>query len=91
MSKEMGLFGLSIPEKYGGLGIGTVGKRALYEEIGAMHNGYTMLIGAYTGMGLWALLNLEMKNKRRSTFRIWPVVSRLVLLPSQSQAPQKRE
>src|SRR4051794_33721528 len=30
LSKEMGLFGLSIPEAYGGLGIGMVGKCALY-------------------------------------------------------------
>jgi acyl-CoA dehydrogenase len=29
LSKEMGLFGLSIPEEYGGLGIGMVGKCAL--------------------------------------------------------------
>src|SRR5699024_11743765 len=32
MSKEMGLFGLSIPEEYGGLGIGMVGKCALRSE-----------------------------------------------------------
>lgn len=30
MSKEMGLFGLSIPEEYDGLGIGMVGKCAIY-------------------------------------------------------------
>lgn len=50
-SCEMGLFGMSIPEKYGGLGIGMVGKCALYEEIGKTHNGYTTLVGAHTGIG----------------------------------------
>ncbi|WP_431803935.1 acyl-CoA dehydrogenase family protein [Halobacillus andaensis] len=66
MSKEMGLFGLSIPEEYGGLGIGMVGKCALYEEIGATHNGYTTLIGAHTGIGTVGLVELgssEQKEK----------------------------
>jgi len=34
MSKELGLFGLSIQEEFGGLGINMVGKRVLYEKIG---------------------------------------------------------
>jgi acyl-CoA dehydrogenase len=66
MSKELGLFGLSIPEEYGGLGIGMVGKCALYEEIGTTHNGYTTLIGAHTGIGtvgIVALGNEEQKRK----------------------------
>lgn len=58
MSKEMGLFGLSIPEAYGGLEIGMVGKCALYEEIGATHNGYTTLIGAHTGIGTVGIVEL---------------------------------
>lgn len=66
LSKEMGLFGLSIPEQYGGLGIGMVGKCALYEEIGATHNGYTTLIGAHTGIGTVGIVemgNEKQKNK----------------------------
>lgn len=66
MSKEMGLFGLSIPEEYGGLGIGMVGKCALYEEIGATHNGYTTLIGAHTGIGTVGIVEMgddEQKKK----------------------------
>ncbi|MDM5338558.1 acyl-CoA dehydrogenase family protein [Fictibacillus enclensis] len=66
MSKEMGLFGLSIPEEYEGLGIGMVGKCALYEEIGATHNGYTTLIGAHTGIGTVGIVemgNNEQKQK----------------------------
>ncbi len=62
-SKEMGLFGLSIPEEYGGLGIGMVGKCALYEEIGKTHNGYTTLIGAHTGIGTVGIV--EMGNERQ--------------------------
>ncbi|TQR18324.1 acyl-CoA dehydrogenase family protein [Psychrobacillus soli] len=63
MSKEMGLFGLSIPEEYGGLGIGMVGKCALYEEIGATHNGFTTLIGAHTGIGTVGIV--EMGNEEQ--------------------------
>ncbi|WP_285766860.1 acyl-CoA dehydrogenase family protein [Peribacillus sp. SI8-4] len=57
-SKEIGLFGLSIPERYGGLGIGMVGKCALYEEIGKTHNGYTTLIGAHTGIGTVGIVEM---------------------------------
>ncbi|MGM9955687.1 MAG: acyl-CoA dehydrogenase family protein, partial [Peribacillus sp.] len=66
LSKEMGLFGLSIPERYGGLGIGMVEKCALYEEIGKTHNGYTTLIGAHTGIGTVGIVemgNEEQKQK----------------------------
>ncbi|WP_349729498.1 acyl-CoA dehydrogenase family protein [Peribacillus frigoritolerans] len=58
LSKEIGLFGLSIPERYGGLGIGMVGKCALYEEIGKTHNGYTTLIGAHTGIGTVGIVEM---------------------------------
>ena len=51
LSKDMGLFGLSIPEEYGGLGLDMVGKCAIYEELGRTHNGYTTIIGAHTGIG----------------------------------------
>ncbi|MFS0575434.1 acyl-CoA dehydrogenase family protein [Sporosarcina sp. 179-K 3D1 HS] len=65
MSKEMGLFGLSIPEEYGGLGIGMVGKCALYEEIGATHNGYTTLIGAHTGIGTVGIVEMGNEQQKR--------------------------
>ncbi|CAH0164666.1 Acyl-CoA dehydrogenase [Peribacillus sp. Bi96] len=66
LSKDIGLFGLSIPEKYGGLGIGMVGKCALYEEIGKTHNGYTTLIGAHTGIGTVGIVEMgnEMQKEK---------------------------
>jgi acyl-CoA dehydrogenase len=63
LSKEMGLFALSIPEEYQGLGIGMVEKCALYEEIGQTHNGYTTLIGAHTGIGTVGIV--EMGNEQQ--------------------------
>ncbi|KAB7707809.1 acyl-CoA dehydrogenase [Bacillus aerolatus] len=65
MSKELGLFGLSIPEEYGGLGIGMVGKCALYEEIGATHNGYTTLIGAHTGIGTIGIVDMGNEQQKK--------------------------
>ncbi len=66
LSRDMGLFGLSIPEEYGGLGIGMVGKCALYEEIGQTHNGFTTLIGAHTGIGTVGIVEMgnEAQKKR---------------------------
>ncbi|MGJ3197166.1 acyl-CoA dehydrogenase family protein [Peribacillus frigoritolerans] len=66
LSKEIGLFGLSIPERYGGLGIGMVGKCALYEEIGKTHNGYTTLVGAHTGIGTVGIVEMgnEMQKEK---------------------------
>ena len=66
LSKEMGLFGLSIPSEYGGLGINMVGKAAIYEEVGKTLNGYTTLIGAHTGIGTVGIVEMgteEQKNQ----------------------------
>ena len=65
MSKEMGLFGLSIPEEYGGLGINMTEKCILYEEIGATHNGYTTLIGAHTGIGTVGIVDMGNEEQKR--------------------------
>lgn len=63
-SKKMGLFGLSIPEEYGGLGLDMVGKCAIYEELGKTHNGFTTLIGAHTGIGTVGIVELGTKEQK---------------------------
>lgn len=65
MSKELGLFGLSIPEEYGGLGIGMVGKCAIYEEIGRTSNGYTTVIGAHTGIGSVGIVEMGTEEQKK--------------------------
>lgn len=77
LSKEMGLFGLSIPEQYGGLGIGMVGKCALYEEIGATHNGYTTLIGAHTGIGTVGIVELGNEEQKKKYLPIMAAGDRI--------------
>ena len=64
--KEMGLFGLSIPQEYGGLGLGMVEKCLIFEELGRTHNGFTSLFGSHNGigtMGIVMLGNEEQKKK----------------------------
>ncbi|WP_409300343.1 acyl-CoA dehydrogenase family protein [Peribacillus sp. SCS-155] len=65
MSKELGLFGLGIPEEYGGLGLDMVGKCAIYEELGKTHNGYTTLIGAHTGIGSVGIVELGTEEQKQ--------------------------
>lgn len=65
MSKDMGLFGLSIPEQYGGLELDMVGKCAIFEEIGKTHNGYTTLIGAHNGIGSVGIIELGNEQQKQ--------------------------
>ena len=65
MSKELGLFGISIPEEYGGLGLNMVGKCAIYEELGKTHNGYTTLVGAHTGIGTVGIVEFGTEEQKR--------------------------
>lgn len=48
---EMGLFGISIPQEYGGLGAGMVGKASIFEELGKGPNCFVSVIGCHNGIG----------------------------------------
>ncbi|CAB3392930.1 acyl-CoA dehydrogenase family protein [Kyrpidia spormannii] len=64
-AKQLGLFGLSIPEDYGGLGLNMTEKCAILEELGKTHNGFTSLIGAHTGIGSVGIIELGNEEQRR--------------------------
>jgi acyl-CoA dehydrogenase len=64
-SKELGLFGLSIPEEYGGLGLSMLGKCAIFEELGRTINGYTTIIGAHNGIGSVGIVELGNEEQKR--------------------------
>jgi acyl-CoA dehydrogenase len=64
-SRELGLFGLSIPKEYGGAGIGMVGKCAIYEEIGKTSNAFTTVIGGHTGIGSVGIVELGNGEQKR--------------------------
>lgn len=65
MTKELGLFGLGIPEEYGGLGLDMVNKCAIYEELGKTHNGYTTLVGAHTGIGSVGIVEMANEEQKK--------------------------
>ena len=48
---ELGLFGLSIPEEYGGVGLGALGRCAVYEALGQGHMGFGGMISAHASIG----------------------------------------
>ncbi|TYR81372.1 acyl-CoA dehydrogenase [Priestia megaterium] len=56
--KELGLFGMSIPEQYGGIGLNTIEKATVLEQLGRTHNGFVSLISAHTGIGSTGLVKL---------------------------------
>jgi acyl-CoA dehydrogenase len=65
-AREIGLFGLTIPEEYGGIGLDLAGKCAVEEEMGKTNYGFATLIGNHTGIstaGIVALGNDAQKRK----------------------------
>jgi acyl-CoA dehydrogenase len=66
LARDMGLFGLTIPEEYGGSGLDLAGKCAIEEVMGQTNYGFATLIGNHTGIsttGINALGNAGQKKK----------------------------
>lgn len=64
-AKGLGLFGMSIPEEYGGIGLNAVGKTIILEQLGRTHNGYVSLISAHTGIGSTGIVKLGSENLKQ--------------------------
>ncbi len=65
-TRELGLFGLTIPEQYGGIGLDLAGKCAIEEVMGQTNYGFATLIGNHTGISttsITALGNEAQKKK----------------------------
>jgi acyl-CoA dehydrogenase len=65
-AQELGLFGLTIPEEYGGIGLDLAGKCAVEEEMGKTNYGFATVIGNHTGIsstGIVAIGNPDQKRK----------------------------
>ena len=65
-ARDLGLFGLTIPEQYGGIGLDLAGKCAIAEVMGLTHYGFATVIGNHTGIsstGIVALGNETQKQK----------------------------
>jgi acyl-CoA dehydrogenase len=65
MSREMGLFGLTIPEEYGGSGLDLAGKCAIEEEMGKTNYGFATMIGNHTGIATTGIVALGSEAQKR--------------------------
>lgn len=65
-AKEMGLFGMSIPEQYGGLGLSMLDRCLLLEELGRANMSFTTYIGAHIGIGSTGIIEMaDEKTKQK--------------------------
>jgi len=62
---ELGLFGLSIPEEYGGLGLPMLARALVYEELGRTHAGFTSIIGTHCGIGVSVIVSAGSEEQKR--------------------------
>ena len=58
MARELGLFGLTIPEEYGGIGLDLAGKCAVEREMGRTNYGFATVIGNHTGIATTGIVAL---------------------------------
>lgn len=65
-SRELGLFGLSIPEEYGGLGLSTLEKSMLEEELGKSSYGYATFVGNHTGISSTGIVVLGSPEQKET-------------------------
>ncbi len=54
--KEMGIFGLQVPESYGGLGLSQYAYGRVFEEVGRIDSSVATTLGAHMSIGMKALL-----------------------------------
>ena len=63
--KDLGLFGLSIPEEYGGLGLSTTAYARVMEEIGGLDASLAVTLGGHQSIGLKAILLYGTEEQKR--------------------------
>ena len=64
-ARELGLFGLTIPEEYGGTGLDLAGKCAVEEEMGKTNYGFATVIGNHTGISTTGIVALGTADQKR--------------------------
>ncbi|MCX7822452.1 MAG: acyl-CoA dehydrogenase family protein [Syntrophobacterales bacterium] len=63
--RDLGLFGLSIPEEYGGLGFGTLGECVVYEELSKTNACFRTRISTNNGIGSQGILIDGTEDQKR--------------------------
>jgi acyl-CoA dehydrogenase len=54
--RELGYFGLTVPEAWGGMGVSCLGHCVVQEELGRAHPAWNLLISGNNGIGVMAIL-----------------------------------
>jgi len=62
---ELGLFGLTVPEQYGGLGLPLLARTLVYRELGRAHNGFVSIIGSHCGIGVTSIVAMGTEEQKR--------------------------
>lgn len=62
---DLGLFGLSVPKKYGGHGLTLVEKCGLEELLGAAHYGFATVLGNHNGLGTGTIMELGTEEQKQ--------------------------
>jgi len=57
-ARELGLFGITIPEEYGGIGLDLAGKCMVEEELGRTNYGFATVIANHTGISTHPIVTL---------------------------------
>jgi acyl-CoA dehydrogenase family protein 9 len=63
--KELGLFGLTIPQAYGGIGLPTTGYARIVEEISSMDSSIAVTLGGHQSIGLKAILLFGTEEQKK--------------------------
>ena len=65
MARELGLFGITIPEEYGGAGFNLAAKCAVEEELGKSNYGFASVIANHTGIATTGIVALGREAQKR--------------------------
>ena len=64
-ARDLGLFGLTIPEEYGGIGLDLAGKCAVEEEMGKTNYGFATVIGNHTGISSTGIVQIGNEQQKK--------------------------
>jgi len=65
MAREMGLFGITIPEQYGGIGLDLAGKCAIEEVMGRSNYAFATFLGNHTTIGTAGIVALGTEAQKK--------------------------
>lgn len=75
--KDLGLFGLTVPKEYGGLGLTMTEEVAVARVFSRTSPAFRSAFGTNVGIGSQSLLSMARLNKKRTTYPRWQPVRSL--------------